>query len=279
MVHLDADEALDALRDGPSPTASSAPHPHPSRGAGGPHQRAAGRVSERDAARRCGASRAGTELRAAPGTPSRPAAVLLEPDPLLRLAAEQAVRRLGFEPGISPARVVFVNLGGLGACPVSPGAAGVVVGYVVAQPLTGAVHALHECCAQVLELRALRDGPAFIAALVPSHVAAACLTARETDVLALILAGATDRGMAAALGVEPSTVRSHARALLRKLGVSDRAELRRLDRAPAAVLGAVAAVPAGDGRRPCALAASGLHVCGAEVRRDSPHGRAAAARR
>ena len=72
---------------------------------------------------------------------------------------------------------------------------------------------------------------------------------READVLALLLVGATDRAAAAALGVAPATIRTHARALLRKVGAADRHELRRLDvRSPgiAAPLGDLMAAPLGD---------------------------------
>ena len=257
MVHFDADEALDASRGGSPLAGPSAPHPHPSWGAGGPRQRAAGRVLRQgggDPGRAFAGD--GVPLRR---PPHRPPAVLLEPDPLVRPAAEEAVRRLGFEPGLAPARVVFVNLAGLGACPSSSaGAAVLVIGYVAGRPLTGAAHALHGCCAQVLELRALRDGPAFTAALVPPALEAACPTPREADVLALVLAGATDRRMAEALGVAPSTVRSHVRAVLRKAGVADRRELRRLD-GPAPADSSLSGP-------------SGLRACGAQVRRDSPRG-------
>lgn len=161
---------------------------------------------------------------------------------------ELALRRLGFEAGLAPAQVVFVNLAGLRACPsrschrrttdlFAPGDAGpasardagVLVGYVAGRPLTGAAHALHGCCSQVLELRVGQDGPLLATLLVPPDLAAAGPTPRESDVLALLLAGATDRVAAAALGVAPSTVRSHARAVLRKVGVTDRRSLRRLD--------------------------------------------------
>ena len=244
MAHADTDEAAGAPRGGSFPTDRTAPHPHPSWGAGGPRQRAAGRVSPGDD----GPSRRDGAL-LPDGPPLRlPPAVLLEPDPLLRPAVELAVRQLGFEPGLAPAPVVFVNLGGLGACPSRsfrrtgcPGllgdvrppdarrAAGLVVGYVAGRPLTGAAHALHGCCSQVLELRLGREGPLLTTLLMPPDLELAGPTPREADVLALLLAGATDRVAAATLGVAPSTVRTHARAVLRKVGVADRRSLRRLD--------------------------------------------------
>jgi hypothetical protein len=186
------------------------------------------------------------------------------------------VRRLGFEPGLAAARVVFVNLAGLGACPSAPESCDVlVVGYVAGRPLTGAAHVLHGCCAQVLELRMLRDGPAFTTLLVPPALEAERPTAREADVLALLLAGATDRGMAAALGVAPSTVRTHVRAVLRKTGAADRRVLRRLDGQVAADAPRVWPAPVD---RPATALLSGLLGSGAQVRRDSAHGPRGAAR-
>jgi len=245
VAHADADEAVGASHGGFPSTVRDAPHPHPSRGAGGPRQRAAGRVLEDG----------GPSVRRPTGL--RPA-VLLEPDPLLRPTVEAAVRRLGFEPGLTPAPVLFVNLGGLGVCPSfscglghgPAGGAGLgptcrsgrgdapngasVIGYVAGRPLTGAAHVLHGCCAQVLELRPAPGGPALVALVLPAALAAPRPTRREADVLALLLAGATDRRAAAMLGVAPSTVRTHARAVLRKVGVADRRQLRRLDARPEA---------------------------------------------
>jgi len=126
----------------------------------------------------------------------------------VRLAAEAAVRKLGFEPGLAPARIVFVDLAGLGACPCAQGdGRGLIIGYVTGRPLTAAAHAAHGCCTQVMELVALRDGPAFRVLAVPPALEAARLTTREADVLALVLAGASDRRIAAALGIAPSCAR------------------------------------------------------------------------
>ena len=263
MAHADADEAVGASHGGFPSTVRDAPHPHPSRGAGGPRQRAAGRVFEGgdpSAQRPIGLRRA----------------VLLEPDPLLRPTVEAAVRRLGFEPGLTPAPVLFVNLGGLGVCPSPARGPATVIGYVAGQPLTGAAHVLHGCCAQVLELCPAPGGPALAALVLPAALAAARPTPREADVLALLLAGATDRRAAAVLGVAPSTVRSHARAVLRKVGVADRRQLRRLDARPAAQLADVMppSGPLRDSGRTCP---SGLRACAAEVRRCSTRGRGAPA--
>jgi DNA-binding NarL/FixJ family response regulator len=52
------------------------------------------------------------------------------------------------------------------------------------------------------------------------------LTAREADVLELLHAGSSNSEIAAALHVSVETVRTHARHVYRKLGVSSRRELR-----------------------------------------------------
>jgi DNA-binding NarL/FixJ family response regulator len=62
----------------------------------------------------------------------------------------------------------------------------------------------------------------------PSHepVGPAPLTAREADVLSLLQTGSSNAEIAAALHVGVESVRSHARNIYRKLGVSTRRELR-----------------------------------------------------
>jgi DNA-binding NarL/FixJ family response regulator len=63
----------------------------------------------------------------------------------------------------------------------------------------------------------------------------ALLTRREAEVLPLLAQGATNRQIAVALGVGVETVRTHARNIYRKLGVSSRSELvAARDRGPAA---------------------------------------------
>jgi DNA-binding CsgD family transcriptional regulator len=275
MAHADTDEAAGASRGGSSSTDRVAPHPRPSRGAGGPRQRAAGRVLRGDG---------GPVL-----ADGRRPALLFEPDPLLRPVAENAVRQLGFEPGVAPAPVLFLNLGGLKACPWRAAPEGaIVVGYVAGRPLTAAAHFFHDCCAQVLELRGTACGPQFTALILPPGLASAPLTVREADVLALLLSGASDRVAAAALGVAPATVRTHARAVLRKAGVADRRDLRRLDvrspaiAAPLAELcitsfdrSPVDALPArpASATSPVVAPSSGLRALPAEVRAGSPRGR------
>ena len=50
------------------------------------------------------------------------------------------------------------------------------------------------------------------------------LTAREQDVLVRMAAGSSNRGIAAELGIEYTTVRGHVQAILEKLGARSRFE-------------------------------------------------------
>jgi DNA-binding CsgD family transcriptional regulator len=50
------------------------------------------------------------------------------------------------------------------------------------------------------------------------------LTARETEVIALVSSGATNNEIASALVISESTVKSHVKHILRKLGAANRAE-------------------------------------------------------
>ena len=275
MVQVHADvvsqrRPRDGLVGGVPPPPAAAPPPPPSGGAGGPLARPPGRAFAPEPAGAAGPGRRlppavaaehGQSVRA-PGRPepSRdlrvaapgrgdhlPPAVVLEPDPFVRPAVEDAVRRLGFRPALEPAPVVFVDLARMGACPAPGGvgppsvpvrdqpggwgssAAPTVIGFVAGRPLTGVAHLLHGCCSEVLELRPGPDGVAFGPLALPPALAAAGLTPREADVLALLLLGLSGCRIATLLGVTPSTVRTHARAVLRKVGVADRRTLRTLD--------------------------------------------------
>jgi DNA-binding NarL/FixJ family response regulator len=54
--------------------------------------------------------------------------------------------------------------------------------------------------------------------------AASPLTAREVEVIELVSAGATNHEIASALVISESTVKSHVKHILRKLGAANRAE-------------------------------------------------------
>lgn len=79
---------------------------------------------------------------------------------------------------------------------------------------------------------AVRNVAAGESVFVPSPEAApAPLTPREREVLALLVAGATNREIAALLHLSPHTVKDHVSALYRKLGARNRAEaVRRAER-------------------------------------------------
>lgn len=54
------------------------------------------------------------------------------------------------------------------------------------------------------------------------------LSQRETDVLKLVARGYADKEVAVRLGISPSTVDTHVRAIFRKFSVNSRAQLRRV---------------------------------------------------
>lgn len=62
-----------------------------------------------------------------------------------------------------------------------------------------------------------REGPRLVA----------LITARERQILALIVSGKTNKQMAAHLGISPRTVETHRESVMRKTGVSSVAELTR----------------------------------------------------
>ena len=186
-------------------------------GAGGPRVRAAGWV-----------------------LPAAAAAVqVLERDELLRLHAAAAAADLGPISVPGGPGVVFVGLDDAQSCPrlsrrgAAPAVPAGVVGYVAGAPALAAAHRLHACCNVVLLLRASGGRPCFTYP-PPGALAGASLSAREADVLVLLLAGHTDAEVGARLCVSPDTARAHARAVLRKLGAPDRRALRArlLGRAP-----------------------------------------------
>jgi DNA-binding NarL/FixJ family response regulator len=100
-----------------------------------------------------------------------------------------------------------------------------VIGYgALIGPL--AAHRRHGCVDAVLQLTAWH-GAARFAYLPPvTEVDAADISAREADVLVLVLAGLDGPAVARRLGLSPATARAHCRAILRKLGAADRRALR-----------------------------------------------------
>ena len=239
-----------------------APTPDLPRGAGGPLARAAGRVSQ-------GA-----------------AAFVLEPDPLVRLLTVSAVIALGFAVSELPAArrgaadgaaptaaaavaAVFVPLdhghdcrrlcaearAAAGSRPpgLSPAAALLVVGYGRGPLAPLAAHRAHGCADLVLRLCAAGGQPRLAHLPAADPVSAAGLSAREADVLVLLLAGCTTAAVAAHLCVAQSTARTHCRAVLRKFGAGDRRALRaRL------LAGPGPASPGLDGASPAGVSGSGL---------------------
>ena len=132
----------------------------------------------------------------------------------------------------------------------------VAIVYVLRDPLAAALHALHGCASTVLVLDVTAQGARLSPAAVPPALAGAGLSAREIDVLALLLARRTNTEIAATLGVAPTTVRSHCRALLRKLGAGDRRALWRLVAAISPAPPPPAITPASKFAEDCGVAAA-----------------------
>lgn len=221
-----------------------APIPILPTGAGGSPRRAAGRVFPAlgDTARPERPPGQEAHRIAAPAG-SGGLAVVVEPDPLLRLHVVAAARQLGFAPdeavsGVHGARAafaaVFVGLDTIEACPRCGSAAArlpgasvpLVVGYATRGRELLAAHRLHACCDLLLELRAVAGGACFAYPPAGGLVEHARLTRREADVLVLVLTGLSTAALAERLCVSPATARTHCRALLRKLGAADRRALR-----------------------------------------------------
>ena len=225
---------------------SEAPTPILPRGAGGPQERAAGRVHPAFPMGEESADGMGDGVVETPAMLGA-VAVVIEPDQLLRLHVESAARRLGFavvsggdgDSVRARVGVVFFGLGSSAAClrraapfgraPLAaPRDGSLVVGYAAGRSEVLAAHRLHGCCDVFLELRADAGRARFAYPPVGSIVQRARLTAREADVLVLLLGGASTAGVADRLCVAPATARTHCRALLRKFGAADRRALRAL---------------------------------------------------
>lgn len=232
------------------------PTPILPRGAGVPLRRDAGRVSS---------SREGGPGSACFAPASRPAAAVYDPDPMTRLLAAAAAESLGFEvvaaeqprSGVDEEAVrgasgrmhtstVFLALDDPACCArvgrraggpagrrsgatsavSAVGSCGPVVGYAAGPLAVAAAHRAHACVDLALALRVREGVPAFVHLPADDPVQRAGITAREADVLVLLLAGVTTTAIAARLCVSPATARSHCRAVLRKMGAADRRALR-----------------------------------------------------
>ena len=66
--------------------------------------------------------------------------------------------------------------------------------------------------------------PALVAERLAERMGAPVLTARETEVLHLIVGGNSNKEIAAALYISEATVKTHINSLLSKLGVTDRTQ-------------------------------------------------------
>lgn len=71
---------------------------------------------------------------------------------------------------------------------------------------------------------ALRSAPAASSPKAAAELSDSPLTAREQEVIELVSAGATNQEIANALVISESTVKSHVKHILRKLGAANRAE-------------------------------------------------------
>src|SRR5919109_2313445 len=195
--------------------------------------------------------------------------VLIDEDPSLELAASDVPLR-DLESVVakhSPA-VVLINLGALTAPPdllvmheqlpdaqilvlanrptaaectqlLSFGATGCLSKETEARDVINAIH-LASRGMHVLPRSAAAGGGVDSLNLEGSDL----LTPREADVLALLQEGATNAQIAHALSIGVETVRTHARNIYRKLGISSRRDLARLGRPePIVVEG-----PGGDGK-------------------------------
>ncbi len=132
------------------------------------------------------------------------------------------------------APTVFVGLDTGDSCPrcgpvaLRPEVAGasLIVGYATDGPELLAAHRLHACCDVFVELRAVAGRACLAYVPAGGAVEQAVLTAREADVLVLVLDGLSNAALAERLCVSPATARTHCRALLRKFGAADRRALR-----------------------------------------------------
>ncbi len=134
----------------------------------------------------------------------------------------------GAAPGVGDGGIASLTCRGAPTHPPGGGTRVLVIGYCAGPPVLAAVHRLHRCTNLVLELRAVQGAPRFVHAPSASATAALLagdLSAREADVLLLVLGGFSTEGIAAQLCISLATARSHCRAVLRKCAAADRRSL------------------------------------------------------
>lgn len=95
------------------------------------------------------------------------------------------------------------------------GAQGYLLKDAPREELLAAVHAVHD---------GQKCIPSALAAKLAERVFSPELTAREREVLALIVAGHSNREIGAALVISEGTVKAHVNSVLGKLGVNDRTQ-------------------------------------------------------
>jgi two-component system NarL family response regulator len=95
------------------------------------------------------------------------------------------------------------------------GASGYLLKGMLAEELLEAIRAVHS---------GLRRIPAAVAERLAVRMGGPGLTARELDVLALIVKGNSNKEIAAALTISEATVKTHINNILSKLGASDRTQ-------------------------------------------------------
>jgi DNA-binding NarL/FixJ family response regulator len=130
------------------------------------------------------------------------------------VVASAAITRTGARPAIGRARVVAVVADGDGAegrRALASGADGVVFAGEIDLTLAATVHAV--AAGQVVLPRALRQA-----------VSKPALTAREKQIMALVVLGFSNREIADRLVLAESTVKSHLFSAFRRLGVRTRKE-------------------------------------------------------
>ncbi len=102
---------------------------------------------------------------------------------------------------------------------------GALVVYVLQDRLLAGLHVLHHCADAVAVLWPSPAGDVLEVLEDAGPLGGLDLTEREVDVLALLLARATNAEIAGRLVVSEATVRAHCRAILRKTECGSRGEL------------------------------------------------------